>query len=82
MFLLIPRRPQRSVYFENDFHIPWIQTDSFIYFDIKKNFMAPFYGWGSTVSRLQPLRGGSLLFTIQFPELSGTHFIDLGRMNG
>ena len=27
------------------------------------NFMAPFYGWGSTASRLQPLRGGSLLFT-------------------
>ena len=52
MFLLIPRRPQRSVYFENDFHIPWIQTDPFIYFDIKKDFMAPFYGWGSTVSRL------------------------------
>ena len=44
------------------------------------NFMAPFYGWGSTASRLQPLRGGSLLFTIQFPEIPGTHFIDLGRM--
>ena len=29
--------------------------------------MAPFYGWGSTASRLHPLRGGSLLFTIQFP---------------
>ena len=43
--------------------------------------MAPFYGWGSTASRLQPLQGGSLLFTIQFPELS-THFIDLGRMKG
>ena len=28
----------------------------------KKNFMAPFYGWGSTASRLEPLRGGSLLF--------------------
>ena len=42
--------------------------------------MAPFYGWGSTASRLQPLRGGSLLFTIQFPEIPGTHFIDLGRM--
>ena len=29
--------------------------------------MAPFfYGWGSTASRLQPLRGGSLLFTIQW----------------
>ena len=44
------------------------------------NFMAPFCGWGSTASRLQPLRGGSLLFTIQFPEISGTHFLDLVRM--
>ena len=25
--------------------------------------MAPFYGWGSTASGLEPLRGGSLLFT-------------------
>ena len=24
----------------------------------------------------------SLLFTIQFPEIPGTHFIDLGRMKG
>ena len=31
--------------------------------------MAPFYGWGSTASRLQPLRGGSLLFTTKFPEI-------------
>ena len=44
--------------------------------------MAPFYGWDSTASKLQPLRGGSLLFTIQFPEIPGTHFIDLGRMKG
>ena len=28
-----------------------------------KNFMAPFYGWGSTASRLQPLQGGSLLLS-------------------
>ena len=48
----------------------------------KKNFMAPFHGWGSTASRLQPLRGGSLLFTIQFPEIPGTPFIDLRRMKG
>ena len=34
--------------------------------------MVPFYGWGSTASRLQPFRGGSLLFTIQFPEIPGT----------
>ena len=39
--------------------------------------MAPFYGWGSTASRLEPLRGGSLLFTTKFPEVPGTHFIDL-----
>ena len=32
----------------------------------KKNFMAPFYGWGSTASRLEPLRGGSLLFTTNY----------------
>ena len=48
----------------------------------KKNFMAPFYGWGSTASRLQPLQGGSLLFTIQFPENPGTHFTNLRRMKG
>ena len=44
--------------------------------------MAPFYGWGSTASRLELLRGGSLLFTTKFPEIRGTHFIDVGRMNG
>ena len=49
---------------------------------IKKNFMAPFYRWGSTASRLEPLQGGSLLFTTKFPEVPGTHFINLGRMKG
>ena len=44
--------------------------------------MAPFYGCGSTALRLQPLREGSLLFIIQFPEIPGTHFMDLGRMKG
>ena len=44
--------------------------------------MAPFYGWGSTASRLEPLRGGSLLFTTKFPGFPGTHFINLGRMKG
>ena len=39
----------------------------------KQNFMAPFYGWGSTASRLEPLRGGSLLFTTKFPDIPGTH---------
>ena len=64
------------------FHI-----SSFIYIsqNIKKNFkncMAPIYGWASTVSRLDPLRGGSLLFTTKFTEIPGTHLINLGRMKG
>ena len=42
--------------------------------------MAPFYGWGSTTLRLEPLPEDSLRFTTNFPELPGTHFIDLGRM--
>ena len=48
----------------------------------KKNFMAPFYVWGSTASRLQPLQGGSLLSTTKLQEIPGTHFIDLGKMKG
>ena len=31
--------------------------------------MTPFYGWGSTTSRPEPLQGGSLLFTTKFPEI-------------
>ena len=42
--------------------------------------MATFYGWGSNASRLEPLRGGSLLFTTKVPEIPGTHFIDLGKI--
>ena len=34
--------------------------------------MVPFYGWGSTVLRLEPLRGDSLLFTIKFPKIPVT----------
>ena len=51
-------------------------------FKKNSNFKTPFYGWGSTASRLESLRGGSLLFTTKFPEIPGTHFIDLGGMNG
>ena len=47
-----------------------------------KNLMAPFYGWGSIASRLEPLQGGSLLFMTKFPETPGTNFIDLRRMKG
>ena len=42
--------------------------------------MGPFYGWGSTASRLVVLQGSSSLFTTKFPEIPGTLSIDLGRM--
>ena len=42
--------------------------------------MSPFYGWASTASRLEPLLGGSLLYNTKFPEIAGTHVINLGRM--
>ena len=32
--------------------------------------MAPFYGWGSTDSRLEALRGGSFLFKTSFKRLA------------
>ena len=44
--------------------------------------MALFYGWGSTAPRLEPIRGGSLLFTTKFPEIPVTHFINLERIKG
>ena len=34
--------------------------------------MDPFYGWSSTASRLELLRGCSLLFTTKSPEIPGT----------
>ena len=44
--------------------------------------MTPFYGWGLTASKLEQLRGGSLLFTTKFPEIPGTHFINLRKKKG
>ena len=46
----------------------------------KKTTLAIFHGRGLTASRLEPLQGGNLLFTIKFLEIPGTHLIDLGRM--
>ena len=37
---------------------------------------------GSPASRLEPLHGGNLRFTTNFPEIPGAHFTDLGRMKG
>ena len=46
------------------------------------NFIAPFYGLGSTAWWLEPLKGGSLIFTIKFSEIPEPHFIDFGRLKG
>ena len=48
----------------------------------QKPFGRPFYGWGSTASRLETVQGGSLLFTTKFPEFPGTFFINLRMMTG
>ena len=42
--------------------------------------MVPFHEWGSTASRLEPLRGGSLLFTTKLTEIPRNHFIEFRRM--
>ena len=44
--------------------------------------MATLHGCGSTASRLDPLRGGSLHFPTKFPEILGTHLIDFAKMKG
>ena len=43
--------------------------------------MAPFNGWGSNASRLEPIRGGNLLITTKFPKIPGNHFIYLRRLS-
>ena len=45
--------------------------------------MAPFYGWSSTVSRLQSqYEEAVLLFTTQPQGVPGTHIINLRLMKG
>ena len=41
--------------------------------------MGPFYGWGSTASRLQSHYEETVHF---FPEIPGTHLINLRKMKG
>ena len=36
-------------------------------YDLKKNFISPFYIWGSTASRLEPLRGGNSWYSFDRP---------------
>ena len=51
-----------------------------IFVSLENKIYGPFLWMGSIASRLEPLGGGSLLFITKFPEIPGTHFIELGRM--
>ena len=50
---------------------------------LKKTIMAPFL-WMvfNCLKATEPLQGDSLLFTIHFPGIPGTHLIDLWSMKG
>ena len=41
--------------------------------------MAPFYGWGSTTSRLEPLQGGSLLLAMLMMMSQMLKFVDFTK---
>ena len=47
---------------------------------LKKQSITSFCVWGSTGSRIEPLRGDSSRFTFRFPGVPGTHFINLERL--
>ena len=44
--------------------------------------MAPFLWMGFNCLKATATLRRQFTFTIQFPEIPGTHFIDLGRMKG
>ena len=49
----------------------------------KKKLYGPFLWMGfNCLKAAEALPGGGLLFTTKFPEIPGTHFINLGRMKG
>ena len=49
----------------------------------KKKLYGPFLWMGfNCLKATEPLWGGSLLFTTKFPEIPGTHLINLGRVKG
>ena len=58
------------------------QPHAKIYILNLKKLYDPFLWMGfNCLKATESLRGGSLPFTIKFPEIPGTHLIDLGRMN-
>ena len=55
--------------------------EKIIFLEYNFKLFGPFIWMGfNCLKATEPLRGGSLLFTTKFPEIPGTHLIDLGRM--
>ena len=67
--------PLNIVWFNFSKVLLWIQIDSKY-----KTLRLLIVDEVITVSRLEPLREDSLLFTTKSPETHGTHLIDLERM--
>ena len=44
--------------------------------------MYSFYRWVSTAFKARATSRWQFTFTTKFPEVPGTYFIDLGKMNG
>ena len=61
--------------------IPYLDTFYAVFVKLKKKALWPLFLWMG-FNCLKPLWVGSLLFTIQFPEIPGTHVINLGRIKG
>ena len=49
---------------------------------IQKKLYGPFLWMGFNCLKTRAFSRGQFTFTTKFPEIPGTHFIDLGRMKG
>ena len=60
-----------------------LSSDPGFFTAFRKENYGPFLWMGfNCLKATEPLRGYSLLFTTQSPEVPGTHLSDLGRING
>ena len=67
---------QRYIFFMNpSIKIKLVHSFTIVILFLKKNLYGPFLWMGfNCLKAIEPLRGGSLLFTTKFPEIPGTHF--------
>ena len=71
-------KPTFTCIFKCHPRLPFPQKFEFLHsphHSLTVKLMVHFCGWDSTASKLETLRGGTLLFTTKFPEIPGTHSI-------